>query len=452
MVPEVLFDDSRIPRLSFQSKKQDEFEESFLQYQDENSTEESNQSILDNHTEMPPSKDNANNSDLTAKIPKIHTENPQNSANETVLQKPKFFPIETSQQSHLVSNRTNSVRSLSGGIANSMIDHPQLSSIPAWISKTITGKSKTSKLQQGKPDHSISLNNNRLNEDTSNQIATSPKIQFSAPGKNNGINGDLKKISELFPDFKIKNLVYLDNISKSRERRPRHSKYYEPNLILNPARNQKFVVNKHISPNRFEVIMSQRIRINGDMILPSKASKIGDADSFHKQNINQEDQLNFSSPRSLAPFVEHISEISQNQNKIIASSLITEIIHKIQSLLNSQSRESIAKLSLEVNIKTLGNLEITFQEKGANLQITIHADNELVKSHLNDSRQELLFQMRRLGYDDISFDVNTNKRRSHTRNQRKSTEVQKKLEIEENTEKFAKVIDSITDEYQVIRS
>ena len=442
MVPEVLFYDSTTFRTSFRPRKQDEFEEDFLQYQEENSTEESNDSILDHSLPLEIPTEVAQNLDQPPNILEFRTKNLPDDAEGMSHQKQNAFSNKQAQQEHFDPHLIKNVGAIAGQFTESKID-PENSSISTTISKTTRDKTNVFNLEAGKSNYAMPHTPRFQNRVEDNQIVTLQKIDVLPSVKNNDIGSELKKLHDLFPDLKIKNLIYDKKNSKSRGGRLRKSKYSDPNLQINPSRHQAPPTPKKNTSNRLDTIMNQRIRFNGDMIESPKVKKIGVSHNNPKNGENQGDQFIFSPHKSFAPFAENLSEISQNNTKGTSFSPITELINKIQSLLSNQPRDAIAKLSLEVNIKTLGNLEITFQEKGTNLQITIHADSEAAKSHLNDSRQELLSQMRRLGYDDISFDVNTNKKDSNRKDQKRSQDETKYDDEEADIDNYETVADSI---------
>ena len=90
-------------------------------------------------------------------------------------------------------------------------------------------------------------------------------------------------------------------------------------------------------------------------------------------------------------------------------SFMKEIVAKVQSI-QTDLASNVAggeKMKMDLNIKSLGNLQMSLQQKDGAIKIALEVGNDSSKEQLMQQREELEKHIRALGYTDVSVDVST---------------------------------------------
>ena len=118
------------------------------------------------------------------------------------------------------------------------------------------------------------------------------------------------------------------------------------------------------------------------------------------------------------------------ENTSVSTSIQTmqEIMSKIQSMVASSSFNKNSKLSMDFNTKTLGQIQMTLQQKADGITVSMEVGSDSSKQELLNQENDLAKQLKELGYKNVKLDVSYNEKHS----QEKSFNEQSGNEVEDN--------------------
>ncbi len=248
-----------------------------------------------------------------------------------------------------------------------------------------------------------------------------------------GLNIEKVKISKDIQKYTIlKNApqknpepVVVSNLPKPKINLSQKTKPLSPTQTINTKTKKSplsEIVSKHIK--------TQQIQPQNEHIKISKEPKIS-------QKISLETLLN-DKPQ------ETKEKKHDSINQTIAQSVQTQIKHDIIKAKQSIQKFSndlheaikdykppLSKISIEMNPKDLGKVEVTLIHRGENLQIKINSNTtqtlNFIQTHQNELKQNLI----NMGYSEVNMSFNTNQQnqQQHQRqNQQKYKQTQDNLE------------------------
>jgi len=167
----------------------------------------------------------------------------------------------------------------------------------------------------------------------------------------------------------------------------------------------------------------------------SKPAQNPNTQNVNVQNPNVKDDFTTQTQKEHKKETHQTPELSTQQVNSIKHDIIKakQTIKKFSSDLNEAVKDykpPISKISIEMNPKEIGKVEVTLIHRGENLQIKINSNTaqtlNFIQTHQNELKQNLI----NMGYSEVnmSFNSNSQQQQQHQRQKQHYSQTQDELE------------------------
>ena len=155
----------------------------------------------------------------------------------------------------------------------------------------------------------------------------------------------------------------------------------------------------------------------------SKPAQNPNTQNVNVQNPNVKDEFTTQPQKEHKKETHQTPEFSTLQVNSIKHDIIKakQTIKKFSSDLNEAVKDykpPISKISIEMNPKEIGKVEVTLIHRGENLQIKINSNTaqtlNFIQTHQNELKQNLI----NMGYSEVNMSFNSNSQQQHQQQQR----------------------------------
>lgn len=231
----------------------------------------------------------------------------------------------------------------------------------------------------------INNNQNTINNNLTKPSYIANILNSSKEINNLNINNFLKQKK----DTNIQQLNTIKNVTNSSN--------IISNLLKNTSLdNKKIDTNLSLfdTPNKTKTINTSNISLEN---LINLDNKISTKHSIQKNSNSKEDFNNLLSPNQIV-----LNELKLNIIK--AKETIKHFSNNLKEAIENY-KPPISKISIELNPKELGKVEVTLIHRGDNLQIQINSNNSAI-SLFNYHQQELKQNLINMGFSDVNMSFN----------------------------------------------
>jgi len=216
----------------------------------------------------------------------------------------------------------------------------------------------------------------------------------------------------------LKSFINLSNSNKSNN----NQIFHNISKTNKPKTENKIENINNISHNNLSKTKHKENHISLDNLIKN-------TDLNHKNNIKQ------SNIEEISQNITNIQNQNiQNNNEIKAKQVLAkETINYFKNNLDEAIKNykpPISKVNIELNPKNLGKVEVTIIQRGNNIQVNLHTDQNnvaLFQTHQAEFRQALS----NIGFSNIDMNFNSNQDKEKKQNQAKKIYKQNKEETSE---------------------
>ena len=299
----------------------------------------------------------------------------------------------------------------------------QLSFSIEQIFKTIQKSLNQTSLTTAKPSNALNILKEILL-----QKQTVKKLNLSQKDTEEIKNADsIEKLIE-FANKKELNLkkIVLSQIKEKPKNNLNVSKLEIPSQILlthskNVKKHTEFkqtknIENKTISQNSFSLKDLLTKEIKKENIKTAPSDKISD-------NLKKEE------PNNINHFTSAQQTVQIKQQVIKAKQTFTHFANNLKEAIENY-KPPLSKISMELNPKELGKVEVTLIHRGEKLQIQINSSHQTMQ-FFQINQNELKSALVNMGYSDVNMSFNSNQQQNQNQKEYRQNQKLKKQDEEE---------------------